>query len=81
MFAGEEHRGKLVGLMGNYDGNPANDKMDPSGYVYPPVSNTYGTDKQFGWSWEVGKENSLFTYFDGNSYETFRRPRLHRIQA
>ena len=61
----------LAGLLGNADGDAANDFRTRSGNLitYPPsFSELYGT---FGNSWRVTQTGSLFDYGTGQSTSTF----------
>jgi hypothetical protein len=63
--------GKVQGLLGNFDGDPANDIAPPSGSALTqpvPFEKLYPS---FADSWRVVQNASLFTYADGQSTQTF----------
>jgi hypothetical protein len=68
------HNGRgsdVAGLLGNNDGNGANDLALPDGTVLPnpvPVTLLYG---QFADAWRVTDDTSLFIYGAGESTATF----------
>ncbi|WP_433052726.1 VWD domain-containing protein [Dactylosporangium sp. CS-033363] len=64
-------QGQLAGLLGNDDGNPANDLTGRTGDVlaYPATAvQLYGA---YAASWRVTPTESLFDYADGESTGTF----------
>ena len=65
------HRGKLSGLLGNYDGESENDLTSRSGQtVSSPV--TYDLlYRNYGDSWRISQEESLLTYAIGEDTNTF----------
>ncbi|KAI8482347.1 hypothetical protein Bbelb_399380 [Branchiostoma belcheri] len=69
-----EYRGKVRGLLGRWDGDPANDFEAFNGTVFPADS-TERELYEFGNSWKVTAENgpkkSLFFYKDGEDVNTF----------
>lgn len=63
--------GKLLGLLGNADGNPERDLITRDGVVLPAeisFKNLYG---RFAESWRVNQKESLFHYAAGESTGTF----------
>ncbi|XP_019632992.1 PREDICTED: mucin-like protein isoform X1 [Branchiostoma belcheri] len=69
-----EYRGKVRGLLGRWDGDPANDFEAFNGTVFPADS-TERELYEFGNSWKVTAENgpkkSVFFYKDGEDVNTF----------
>lgn len=62
----DSHRGKISGLLGNWDGNPGNDLVMPDG------SYVNGTDFKsmypgFANAWRISNSNSIFYYEAGKS--------------
>jgi hypothetical protein len=63
--------GKVQGLLGNLDGDPANDLAPPTG---APLAEPVTFDKlypSYADSWRVAQDDSLFTYASGQSTDTF----------
>ncbi len=58
----EERRGRVEGLLGNFDGNPANDLRIRNGAILqdPSTSDLYGDFRQ-SWRIPFGTEESLFS--------------------
>lgn len=67
-----EYRGHAKGLMGNFDGNAANDFVLPNGTIL--VDNATGTERNiynnFGQKWLVN-EKSLFHYDKGLTFHNY----------
>ncbi|HWB36529.1 MAG TPA: VWD domain-containing protein [Rugosimonospora sp.] len=59
-------KGTVVGLFGDFDGNPDNDLVDRSGTAVPPEQVA-----KFGDAWRVTDAESLFDYAAGQSTATF----------
>jgi RHS repeat-associated protein len=68
----------LRGLLGNNDGNPANDLTGRDSVVLARADPAFGTKlySQFGNSWRVKQSESLFDYQPGESTATFTRPNV-----
>jgi len=70
------YKSKTTGLMGNYNGDPADDllprgKEDP----IPSLSGVEEIHKNFGVTWIINStEDSLFTYNEQESWSTFYKP-------
>lgn len=66
----ESRAGKVQGLLGNSNGNP-DDDIRPRGEdpIGEPVR--WFRLQEFGESWRVDAEHSLFDYFDGEDWSTF----------
>jgi hypothetical protein len=63
--------GKVEGLLGNFDGDPTNDIAARGG---PPLAPPITFEKlypSYADSWRIRAADSLFTYADGESTETF----------
>jgi hypothetical protein len=63
--------GKVQGVLGNFDGDPANDIATPDGQALEqpvPFEKLYPS---YADSWRVRQSDSLFTYAEGQSTETF----------
>ncbi|MBP9805096.1 MAG: VWD domain-containing protein, partial [Candidatus Accumulibacter sp.] len=66
--------GSLRGLLGNFDGNAANDLATRGGTVFSPTisfSDLYGS---FANSWRISQAESLFDYRPGESTASFTGP-------
>ena len=64
-------RGKIEGMLGNFNGEITDDLMTPNGSYIPSTSSTREIHYNFGLLWRVPPNDSLFTYqnsFDYNSY-------------
>ncbi|XP_078686455.1 protein mesh-like isoform X6 [Branchiostoma floridae x Branchiostoma belcheri] len=64
-------RGNTVGLLGKWNGDPADDLTTPDGAVVPADSSTQDIHYQFGLLWMISEEDSLFTYVPGRNYSSF----------
>ncbi len=65
----------LRGLLGNADGNPANDLTSRDGTVLSLTDPDFHTKlySQFGNSWRITQGESLFDYWPGESTATFTK--------
>ncbi|XP_019614681.1 PREDICTED: sushi domain-containing protein 2-like [Branchiostoma belcheri] len=63
-------RGNTVGLLGKWNGDPADDLTTPDGAVVSANSSTQDIHYQFGLPWMIAEEDSLFTYGPGVSYSS-----------
>ncbi len=65
----------LGGLLGNADGNPANDLTSRDGTVLSLTDPDFHTKlyAQFGDSWRITQAESLFDYWPGESTATFTK--------
>ncbi|XP_077993148.1 uncharacterized protein LOC144447116 [Glandiceps talaboti] len=68
--APEEFKGQTVGLLGVWDGDPDNDFLRRDGTIQDPLQNERDYF-EFGETWRVSEEESLFTYEDGTTWEDF----------
>jgi hypothetical protein len=69
------YEGSVEGLLGNYDGDPANDFVDADGNaLLADGALTFDeTYARLAPAWRVDDETSLFTYEEGESPATFAR--------
>ncbi|MBO9565425.1 MAG: VWD domain-containing protein [Niastella sp.] len=64
--------GKVIGLLGNYDGNPANDLVLRNGQpVQLSFTSLYPT---FADSWRIQQATSLFYYAPGKNTASYTKP-------
>jgi len=71
LFVADVHKGRLSGLLGNFDGVTANDMRTSLGAdisLSPQANQLYGV---FAQGWRVRDDNSLFVYFAGQDAATF----------
>ncbi|CAD5120106.1 DgyrCDS8684 [Dimorphilus gyrociliatus] len=62
-------RGKTRGLMGNFDGDKTNDLVPKNGSIHISVNASQEEIfKQFGETWRLSAEESLFSYIDGGAW-------------
>ncbi len=62
-------KGKVKGILGNYDGNPANDLITQTGQSVP---NTFsGLYPGFADSWRISQVSSLFVYKSGKNTNSY----------
>lgn len=64
--------GSLRGLLGDFDENPNNDLQTDSGRILYPNSSTEQIFDDFGVSWRITENSSLFTYEPGKSYDDYQ---------
>lgn len=67
-------KGKIKGLLGNWDDNSANDLELPGGSSISTNSNISDIHFNFGMKWETRNDTSLFFYPEGLSWDNFRQP-------
>ena len=65
-------KGKVYGLIGNWDDNPENDLMLPNKTFIPTNSSTYDIHYQFGMTWATNESTSLFSYPEGLSWRDYQ---------
>lgn len=63
--------GQWSGMLGNADGDPANDIASRSGKVFTGTPTFEQIHHQFSESWRISQKESLFHYADGENTETF----------
>lgn len=67
-------KGNLRGLLGNYDGDKTNDLQTRDGSTIFDITTKLTKDElynQFGNSWRITQEESLFTYAEGEDTATY----------
>jgi hypothetical protein len=67
----QSRAGQVEGLLGNFDGDPTNDIAPPGG---PALTQPVAFERlypSYADSWRIRQADSLFTYSDGQSTETF----------
>ncbi|XP_061188967.1 mucin-like protein [Saccostrea echinata] len=72
----EKYRGKVTGLMGNFDGNTTND------FILPNRTTLYGSNvdterkiyNNFGQLWSINVTTSLFHYDTGLTHDEYSHP-------
>jgi hypothetical protein len=64
-------RGKLTGLLGNFDGNDTNDLVTRDGKPIPAQPDYNQLYHTFGDSWRISQAESLFDYTPGQTTATF----------
>jgi hypothetical protein len=69
VMLGDARKGKVAGLMGNYDGNDKNDLVLTDGTAIEPIfSAIHGA---FADSWRITNPTSLFVYEAGKNTESY----------
>jgi hypothetical protein len=71
MVLNPERQGRVAGLWGNFDGDPANDLAARDGSTIPADSDEAEIYQTVGKSWRLTQEESLFDYATGESTATF----------
>jgi hypothetical protein len=66
-----DRQGTLTGLLGNFDGNPANDPSSKDGTVLPMQPTYEQLYRGFGDSWRITPAESLFDYASGQGTDTY----------
>lgn len=67
----DKRRGKLVGLLGNFDGDNRNDFVTRGGAVLPSSPTPQQLYQEFGESWRIRQAESLFDYGPGEDTHSF----------
>ncbi|MCI5197562.1 MAG: hypothetical protein D3919_15350, partial [Candidatus Electrothrix sp. AW5] len=70
----DSRKGLVKGLLGNSDGDKANDLQTRDGSIVFDLTNKLTKDElynQFGNSWRITQEESLFTYAEGEDTATY----------
>uniref|UniRef100_A0A914PBJ6 Uncharacterized protein n=1 Tax=Panagrolaimus davidi TaxID=227884 RepID=A0A914PBJ6_9BILA len=65
--ASPEWKSKTAGLFGNFNGNKSYDLTSKNGTILDPNSSLQEIHENFGLSWAVTPQTSLFTYFVVNN--------------
>lgn len=75
MVAASEHNSNTTrGLLGNFNGIPEDDLCSSDGTLIPTNSSLRDIHYQFGLSWNVSANESLFSYPPGRSHSSFQDP-------
>nr|XP_022317554.1 sushi domain-containing protein 2-like [Crassostrea virginica] len=61
MISGERYKGQIRGLLGNYNGDDKDDFISRHNVVLPSNSSMKDLHYKFGMTWEVQRNESLFT--------------------
>uniref|UniRef100_A0AC35EXF5 Uncharacterized protein n=1 Tax=Panagrolaimus sp. PS1159 TaxID=55785 RepID=A0AC35EXF5_9BILA len=69
--ASPEWKSKTAGLFGNFNGNKSDDLTNKNGTILDPNSSLQEIHENFGLSWAVTPQTSLFTYFGGKNFADF----------
>ncbi len=77
----KERKGKLVGLLGNDDGQPGNDRATADGHSIGAVPTRAVLNTTYTNSWRVTPATSLFTYPPGQSTAAFTDPAFPRANV
>ncbi|XP_071153468.1 uncharacterized protein [Mytilus edulis] len=66
----EDFKGRVQGLMGNFDGDKTNEFILPNATVLPPsdVDSERKIYNNFGQLWETTADTTIFDYTDGKSW-------------
>ncbi|XP_033733507.1 sushi domain-containing protein 2-like [Pecten maximus] len=62
----------ITGLLGNYNGDPEDDLTTQDGHIISRNSTARDIHVDFGLTWRVRRQHSLFTYPIGKNYSTFQ---------
>uniref|UniRef100_A0A914QCC9 Uncharacterized protein n=1 Tax=Panagrolaimus davidi TaxID=227884 RepID=A0A914QCC9_9BILA len=71
VLASPEWKSKTAGLFGNFNGNKSDDLTSKNGTILDPNSSLQEIHENFGLSWAVTPQTSLFTYFGGKNFADF----------
>lgn len=77
----ESTSGAFVGMFGNANSDVSDDLSSRSGTVVPSTSSERTFTDQFLGSWQVEPGESLFTYNDGDSVESYRGVFVETVQV
>jgi hypothetical protein len=72
-------RGRTYGLLGNYDGNPANDLRNKNGQVISSNSTTEQIHRQFGTTWNIDPTKSMMYYEQNETALVFSQQNINYI--
>ena len=70
----ESMRGRMEGLLGNFNGDTRDDLMLPNGSSIVSNSTLSQIHYQFGLEWMINENSSLFTYQTPFDYNTYSNP-------
>ncbi len=68
----DHRKGQVQGLLGNFNGDPGDDIRPRAGEPFEHPVAWLDLTYEFGHSWRVDPDESLFDYLDGESYSTFK---------
>jgi len=71
---GDGYKNTTKGLLGTWNDDPDDEFTLPNGTVLPPSSSLREIHFGFGVKWQINQSQSLFTYADNESVDTFARP-------
>jgi hypothetical protein len=71
IFLSETRRGKVEGLLGNFDGIRTNELINSEGLELGSQPSYYDLYKVYGDSWRISQWQSLFDYIEGNTTDTY----------
>ena len=74
VWPGSENAASAVGLLGSLDGDPGNDLRTRDGRIMPQPITFEQLYQDFGESWRVAQEESLFDYDLGEDSDAFTDP-------
>ncbi|XP_068725626.1 mucin-like protein [Montipora capricornis] len=69
-----DYKNATKGLLGTWNDNPDDDFALPDGSVLQPSSTARAIHFEFGVKWQISESQSLFTYGQNESVNTFTRP-------
>jgi len=64
LYLASRHQNKVAGIFGNYDSDPDNDMAGRDGSLYLSPIEFNALYKEYGHSWRITDEESLFDYFE-----------------
>ncbi|MDI2124856.1 VWD domain-containing protein [Yinghuangia seranimata] len=71
LYVPDSRKGRLNGLLGDFDGKPANDLDTGGGSVLAPPAKPADLHGAYADHWRIKQEKSLFDYAPGQSTATF----------
>jgi len=81
IYLNDNQKSKIMGLLGNADGDPTNDITTRSGGSLGTSFSFFMLYPTYANSWRISPEDSLFDYAPGESTETFTIYNFPRILA
>ncbi|XP_073234800.1 mucin-like protein [Porites lutea] len=70
----EDYRNSTRGLLGTWNDNPNDDFTLPDGTILPSSLTSRKIHFDFGVKWQINQSQSLFTYAQNESVDTFAKP-------
>ncbi|MGA7304335.1 MAG: VWD domain-containing protein [Rhodothermales bacterium] len=70
----DEMKGTVRGILGNFDGESGNDMFSAGGEQFAKPLTYEKLYRQYGDTWRIGQEESLFDYDSGKSTATYQLP-------